>query len=224
MSMPGAVRSAPAAAWTHDVYADTLRRAADGGGVPLRVESVDGATLDQLHPAQWTGTARPGDAGLLRRCRGPVLDVGCGPGRLAAALGRAALGVDVCPEAVRQTRSRGAYALRRDVFDPLPREGAWRRVLLADGNIGIGGDPVRLLRRCAELLAPGGGVLVEVTAPGTATWAADVVLAAEGRRTPPFPWASVAAADVAGLARHACLRILDTWTEAGRWFAHLSTD
>ena len=32
--------------------------------------------------------------------------------------------------------------LRRDLFAPLPGEGRWHHVLLADGNIGIGGDPV----------------------------------------------------------------------------------
>lgn len=208
--------------WSGGVYATALRRAAAGGDRALRVVSVDGTALGELRPAQWTA-ARPGDGGLLRRCAGPTLDVGCGPGRLVAALGRAALGVDVCPEAVRQARRRGAAAVCRSVFDPLPREGGWQRVLLADGNIGIGGDPTRLLRRCAALLAPRGAVLVEVAAPGTRTWTADVVLRDGRRRTSPFPWASVAAADLAGVARAASLRVLDTWTEADRWFAHLVT-
>lgn len=214
----------PVGAWAHDVYAAALRRAAAGRAGLLRLESVDGATVDHFDPTLWTLNVRPGDGGLLRRCHGPTLDVGCGPGRLAAALGRAALGLDVCPEAVRLARRRGASALCRSVFDPLPREGRWRRVLLADGNIGIGGDPARLLRRCTSLLAPGGGVLVEVTAPGTTTWVGDVVLHDGRRRTPPFPWAGVAVADLAALARAASLRVLDTWTEAGRWFAHLAGD
>jgi hypothetical protein len=34
--------------------------------------------------------------------------------------------------------------------------------LLANGNIGIGGYPGELLRRCARLLAPGGALLIEV--------------------------------------------------------------
>lgn len=221
---PGALAPWTGPAWAHEVYAAALRRAADGRAGWLRIESVDGARADHLDPTLWTRTVRPGDGGLLRRCQGRTLDVGCGPGRLVAALGRAALGLDVCPDAVRLARRRGANVLCRSVFDPLPREGRWRWVLLADGNIGIGGDPARLLRRCACLLAPGGGVLVEVTAPGTTTWTGDVVLRDGRRRTPPFPWASVAAADVAALAGTASLRILDTWTEAGRWFAHLAAD
>lgn len=41
-------------------------------------------------------------------------------------------------------------------------------MLLADGNIGIGGDTVATLRRAAEMHAPGGGVIVEIDPPTTA--------------------------------------------------------
>ncbi|EWM14177.1 methyltransferase type 12 [Kutzneria sp. 744] len=83
---------------------------------------------------------------LLAACLGPTLDVGCGPGRLVEALTRRgviALGVDVSPVAVDLTQARGAPALCRDVFDRIPGEGRWRHVLLADGNIGIGGGSRR---------------------------------------------------------------------------------
>lgn len=101
---------------------------------------------------------------ILARCEAPVLDVGCGPGRLVAALnarGVPALGIDVSRQAVEQTRRRGAMALRRAVEDPVPAEGRWGTVLLADGSIGIGGDPGALLRRCRLLVGPRGLVLVE---------------------------------------------------------------
>ena len=42
-------------------------------------------------------------------------------------------------------RRSGAPALRRDVFEPLPGTGRWQTVLLADGNVGLGGDPWRVL-------------------------------------------------------------------------------
>ena len=63
-----------------------------------------------------------------------------------------ALGVDQSATAVRLARRSGAPALSRDVFDPLPGTGRWQTVLLADGNVGLGGDPWRVLRRAAELL------------------------------------------------------------------------
>ena len=52
----------------------------------------------------WCGDASATERSLLQSLRGPVLDVGCGPGRLLAAagpLGLAALGIDTSAEAVR---------------------------------------------------------------------------------------------------------------------------
>ncbi len=72
--------------------------------------------------------------------------------------------MDVSPEAVDRTIRAGGAALCRSVFDPLPKEGEWGTVLLMDGNIGIGGDPAALLRRTAELAAPGGLLVVETAA------------------------------------------------------------
>ena len=63
-------------------------------------------------------------------------------------------------------------AMVADVFDDVPREGRWGTALLADGNVGISGDPVHLLRRVRQLLQPGGRAVVEVSGPGTASSAA----------------------------------------------------
>ena len=112
-----------------------------------------------LPTERWRAEPSPGDELLLRHCAGPTLDIGCGPGRLTAALqerGVPALGTDVSPVAVRLTRAAGAMAVRRDVFERQPGEGRWRHALLADGNIGIGGDPVRLLRRVRSVLGGAG--------------------------------------------------------------------
>jgi SAM-dependent methyltransferase len=204
-------------------YGAALRRAAAGQGSTLEVVDPTG-TVGRVDAATWSGGLVAGDISLLARCCGPTLDVGCGPGRLVAALhraGRAAMGVDVSPEAVRQAQRRGLWAVRADVFGPLPGEGQWRTVLLADGNIGIGGDPPRLLRRCASLLDPAGAVLAELRAPGEASWSGDVVLRDPWRRSAPFPWATVSADRTAEVADRAGLRVCREWTEAGRWFAEL---
>ena len=175
--------------------------------------------------AGWCSRILRGDAGMLDRCCGPTLDVGCGPGRLAGALlgrGQPALGIDVSAAAVSLARQRGVAALRRDVFDPVPGHGRWRHVLLADGNIGIGGVPGRLLRRCRDLLAPGGLLHVELTAPGTRTWAGIAHLHEDRGAGIPLHWASVAVDDLAVVAAGAALRVVETWMEAGRWFASLT--
>lgn len=208
-----------------EVYEAGLRAAERGGGAGWRVRYADGGSCD-LPLGAWTGGLRPGDLGLLARCTGPTLDLGCGPGRLTALLasrGVPVLGVDLAPYAVTLTRGRGGAALHRDLFRPLPGEGRWQHLLLADGNVGIGGDPAALLRRCARLLHPGGSVLCETDPPGTA------LRRTRARLEPPagpasawFPWAHLGPDALAGLATAAGLARVGTWADRGRWFAVLA--
>ena len=207
------------------VFDAALRRAA--AGLPAILTIHDGWPGERrIDAASWCRHALPGDRGLLARCAGPTLDVGCGPGRLTLALnrrGRPALGIDISALAVRLARARGATALRRDVFEPLPGEGRWRHLLLADGNVGIGGHPVRLLRRCRELLAADGRLHVEIAPPGAGSWSGRVrISAGAGPASSVFDWAVLSADDVAATAATAALRVVTMWTEAERWFATLA--
>ncbi|WP_327001309.1 class I SAM-dependent methyltransferase [Dactylosporangium sp. NBC_01737] len=207
------------------VYGAALRRAARGEPAAMDLVGPDGAVVRPLDAGAWSGRPRPGDHQLIDRCVDGTLDLGCGPGRLTeavAATGRRALGVDVSPQAVRFARRRGAAVIRANLFGPLPGEGAWGCALLADGNIGIGGDPARLLARCRALIATAGSVHVEVDPPGSRTWSGHVSLAGAERTSTTFAWAFVSADDIAAIARDAALRVAETWTEAGRWFAHLT--
>lgn len=195
-------------------------------GASCRLHGLPQGSVD-LPISRWRADFDPGDDALLSPCFGPTLDIGCGPGRLTYALasrGVAALGIDIAPGAVRQTQQRGAQALQRDVFGPLPAEGRWSSVLLADGNIGIGGDPARLLRRVFELLAPGGQAVVELAEPGVGMSVHEVQLEVAGRWSTPFGWAIVGAESLAALAEVAALRMLDVSCSDGRWFATLVRD
>lgn len=179
----------------------------------------------ELPVGRWADGCDAGDAVLLDACAGPTLDVGCGPGRLTAALTRrgvVALGVDSSPVAVRLTRRRGASALQRNVFARLPGEGRWNHVLLADGNIGIGGDPDALLRRLHELLTPDGDVLAELEAPGHGVRQDHVRLRpdpADGRW---FTWAWVGVDAIAEIAARTGFRVVWTTSRGHRWFAKLA--
>jgi len=175
---------------------------------------------------RWRSEPSPGDELLLRHCTGPTLDIGCGPGRLTAALlarGVPALGTDVSPVAVRLARAAGAVAVRRDVFERQPGEGRWRHALLADGNIGIGGDPVRLLTRVRELLCAGGSALVEVDPPGTGLRRGRARLSTNDTDdTRWFDWAWLGADAVPETAEVAGLSVGWLREAGGRWFTKLA--
>src|SRR5262249_10973562 len=115
----------------------------------------------------------------------------------------------------------GALTLVRDVFGQVPGTGRWMTVLLIDGNIGIGGDPVALLRRVAELLGPLGKALVEVQSPGSPLRPEQVRLRAAGKVGPWFPWAYVGRAQIAQVAAGAGLAAAESWSAHGRWFPSL---
>ncbi len=173
----------------------------------------------------WLAPPSPADRRVLERAVGPVLDVGCGPGRHALALARRsvdALGVDIAPAAIRRARDRGARALLASVFDPLPGAGHWQTALLLDGNIGIGGRPVPLLSRVRTLLAPGGRILCELGPPGSATRCELIALEdAGGVRSTWFAWARVSVDGLPPVAQRARLQIDEIWGCGGRWFAAL---
>ncbi|MGC4111496.1 MAG: methyltransferase domain-containing protein [Nocardioides sp.] len=178
-----------------------------------------------LLPTQtWLRDADADDRSLLELCVGPTVDIGCGPGRMAAAIagsGRPVLGIDIVPEAVRMSVGRGVSALLRDVFGPVPGEGRWATALLADGNIGIGGDPVALLQRLREVIAPTGRVVVEVAPPGTGVHTRHVRLESAVGRSEHFPWTLVGLDAIEAVAQAAGLRLRDSHRHGRRFSAVL---
>lgn len=218
----------PGVAHDGDLYGRALlSRLAGRTDERWRVRESDGS-LRSLAAAldRWIGPCDAADLSVVARCAGATLDVGCGPGRLVAGLRDAdhgALGIDVNEVAVRLTRGRGGAAVRADVFGAVPGERRWDTVVLLDGNVGIGGDPVRLLARCADLLSSDGRLLVETSPSGRPSGVVRRRLETDGEIGPWFPWATL---DVAGLAATATavgFRMETTWTVSGRTFAALTS-
>ncbi|MEU8586022.1 methyltransferase domain-containing protein [Streptomyces sp. NPDC048664] len=227
-----AARGGAASPWAAgDPYSDALRL----GRGPLFLRRSDGWLLP-LEVERWCAEADAADLEVLGRCAGSVLDVGCGPGRLVAALaarGRPVLGIDVSEAAVARTvrrlespasRRAGATALLRSVFEPVPGEGGWDTALLMDGNIGIGGDPRALLERLRGLVLPGGTLIVE-TAPADIDERVSVqVVDADGARGgagSPFPWARLGTPALLRHARGRGWHAVDQWSSGVRCFVSL---
>ena len=195
----------------HDDLKPRLLRLSDGHLVPLDV-------------ARWSGPVDRADESLLSRATGTVLDVGCGPGRLTAALHRRGvdvMGLELVDELPVLAREAGAPLVVGDVFGEVPRAGAWDSVLLADGNVGIGGDAATLLRRTAELVAPTGRVLVELSTVADPP-SGPVRLEGLGRASTWFRWALLGRATLPAAAAVARLDVRETWSCDGRLFAALS--
>jgi SAM-dependent methyltransferase len=175
--------------------------------------------VSRLRLERWDRPADEHDHALLSRCVGPTLDVGCGPGRLTEALaaqGHLVLGIDVVHGAVGRTQERGGAALHRDVFDQLPGEGRWETALLADGNVGIGGDPAALLDRLREVLDPRGRVVAELAPPGT-PWSDDWATLQVGAAEQVIPWSVVGVDDIGPLAAGCGLDVVERFRAGARW-------
>ncbi|WP_434618757.1 class I SAM-dependent methyltransferase [Arthrobacter sp. A5] len=191
----------------------------------MPVEVTMGAVPRRFQLRDWCAPAGAAECALLHGARGPVLDVGCGPGRMliaAAGLDLEAVGVDTCEIAVVHARARGAVALNSSIFDPLPQEGRWGSALLLDGNIGIGGNAAALLARLAQLLDAQGSILVEVDPRAELDLAYQAVLEdASGHVSEAFPWSRVGAGALAVHAAAAGWRIVSTGGFQQRVFCRL---
>ncbi|MCU1528441.1 MAG: SAM-dependent methyltransferase [Frondihabitans sp.] len=203
-------------------YAHALRR--EGRLTLVRGGETRGVAAD-YDLGRWMAAADDVDRALIAGEAGPVLDIGCGPGRMVEAAmhqGLVALGVDVSRAAVKVARKAGLPVLARSVFDRLPREGHWGTALLLDGNIGIGGDPTNLLTRSRELLGPRGAAIVEVQADDHVdeVFTAHVV-DGDGRTSSIFPWAEVGASALITHAANAGLIVDQTWRVDDRVFCRL---
>ncbi|MGH9027593.1 MAG: class I SAM-dependent methyltransferase [Acidimicrobiia bacterium] len=189
--------------------------------VTALVHDRSGTRLD-LPATRWFGSLTPEEHRLLDEVAPPVLDVGCGPGRHVGALaarGVLALGIDIADDLLDNARRRSVPVLRRSVFDRVPGAGRWGTALLLDGNLGLGGDPVTLLRRLGTLLRDDGRVLVEADEHGGPS--ADVRLEIDGRPGPWFELGRVGHRSLPAVAATAGFHVAGTRTEGGRWFARL---
>ena len=204
----------------------TLRPHHAGGPEPDRPGSAAAGADVAYDVLSWCAEASPLERQLLQNVNGPLLDIGCGPGRMlsaARAAGLAAIGVDTSYEAVSRARSRGAHALHQSVFATVPYPGRWQSILLLDGNIGIGGNIPVLLRRCRQLIAKSGTLLVELEQEDDVDTAYVAVLEdSDGNCSDPFPWARIGLSGLESRTRAAGWTVTLSQRLQGRVFCRLS--
>jgi len=122
-----------------------------------------------------TGGSPPGFPEILEAIGGatPVLDVGCGSGRLAVELGRrgaAVTGIDLSDGRLHAARARAAEAgvdarfLHADMTAPLPFADGEFAAAASRLALMIAPDPVAVLRETARVVVSGGPIV-------TAVWA-----------------------------------------------------
>lgn len=87
-----------------------------------------------------------------------VVDLGCGPGNLAKALGgqpRQLIGVDISEGALRSAQQLGYVPLLADVHDT-PLASGFADLVVANATLHHTDDPARVLAEAARLVRPGG--------------------------------------------------------------------
>jgi hypothetical protein len=115
--------------------------------------------------------------------------------------------------------ARGARVVRGSVFAHV--DGPFATLLLLDGNVGIGGDPVALLRRSRDLLEPGGVVLAEVGEPMVGSRRLAAAVAARSSGQPPVRVGGGRRLRRRGAGARDGFAVVDRWRAGGRWFVEL---
>ena len=199
-------------------YAGTLTASS------ITPRGIDGENPLPLEVSRWSGPADAVDMLVVARCEPPVIDLGCGPGRMVRALsesGQAALGVDMSSVAVELSMAGGGPALRRRIDEPLPAEGRWGTALLMDTNVGLGGDVAALLARCTRLIAPGGLIICEVDPVATRHEVHTLVLRTPDVTSSPLAWSRIGVSALLQAAGPLDLLLVEEWMSGERAFVSI---
>jgi SAM-dependent methyltransferase len=157
---------------TGDAYGELMLAALEGREAVEIVERDDGfINASGVGPAVYFAPFRrwpPHQRRAMRFVRGRVLDVGCGPGRVALHLqerGLEVVGIDVSPRAVEVARRRDVRDARVLSIDDVDESlGVFDTIVMFGNNFGLFASAAkadRLLRRFHRLTSPRGRIVAE---------------------------------------------------------------
>jgi len=158
-----------------DVFGRALLDWASGGTVAETIERDDGFTTSGAGPEVYLSEFKgwpSAERQSVRFLRGPVLDVGCGAGRVALHLqqrGLDVVGLDSSPLAVQAARMRGV----KDVWCQSMASrglkiGPFGTIVMFGNNFGLFGTPERarkILSEWAKRTSPHARIFMESTNP-----------------------------------------------------------
>lgn len=175
-----------------------------------------------LNVDRWLGPASAADTHALTRTNGRVLDVGSGPGRMLKAGSKMGIdieGVDTDLSTALSLQKLGYTVHTGDIMDvDLP---SYESFLLMDGNLGMTGDPIGLLRRLCTLRTKNAVLIVEVESPLEKTRTELVRLKTNSTLSGSFYWSWVTVQDLGLIAETGGWQLQQIWEENDRYFGEL---
>lgn len=222
-----------------DLWGEICEAYHERGEAPYSIRREDGHVESDHSPEVYFAEPDeffPWESDLLTAARGPILDVGSGPGRMmlwAQEAGHRVVGIEASPRTVRVAMERGAHDVRLGRWQDLdtllePGERDFACVLLMGHNPGLAGDLEgfeQLLSLLHGVTAPEAALLLTsidflstsdpkhlalqraLGASGRYPGAFRIRVEFEGCRGSYFPWLLVAPGDLARVARATGWRI-----------------
>jgi len=123
---------------------------------PYNAEYYRKENQEELHPAYFDEIQL-----IVSKLEAPILDLGCGTGRLALVSKKEIYGLDISEHAIKRATERGMNALVGNALKLPFREGSFRSIVLNQVLDHLE-EPEKCLWECYRVLKRGGKLLINI--------------------------------------------------------------